>query len=335
MIKIRTRKSLRPSVVNVAVHPSQFPERIQNELIQGLRRRRIPPKIHYQSYKQSQKWLVLHNAWSPSRTTSDCAAIYQRSFTGAGELVARSRVRVIGLGCGAGQKEAGLLAALSSRGLKLSFTPCDVSLALLLRATAEARRAVKGIPCSPLLCDVATAADLPETLVRLEEGEGSRIITFFGMLPNFEPDNIAARLAAVARRGDVLLVSANLAPGADYAAGMRRILPGYDNAETRDWLMTFLLDLGIEPGDGELRIQIEEARALQRIVADFHFVRDRTLAVYGERVQFRAGEPLRLFFSWRYTPEKCERLLKSHRLALERQWIAKSGEEGVFACRKI
>jgi uncharacterized SAM-dependent methyltransferase len=218
--------------------------------------------------------------------------------------------------------------------VELCFTPCDASLALLLTAASEARRAVKGIPCSPLLCDVAAADDLAQTLSRLGHGEGSRIFTFFGMLPNFELGRIV-RLASAARRGDILLVSANLAPGPDYAEGMRRILPGYDNMETRNWLMTLLLDLGIEPGDGEMRIHIEKARGLQRIAADFHFVRNRTLAVYGERVQFRRGEPLRLFFSWRHTPENCERLLKSHRLAVEDRWIAKSGEEGVFACRKI
>jgi L-histidine Nalpha-methyltransferase len=332
MIRKKRRPSL--STISVAVHPSQFPESIQNELIQGLRQRRIAPKFHYQSYKQSQKWLVLHNAWSPSRTDSDCAAIYDRSFAAAAGLIAERRVRVIGLGCGGGQKEARLLATLAAQPRALSYTPCDVSLALVLSASEEARQAVEGVSCRPLLCDLAVAEDLPEALARLEEGGAPRIITFFGMIPNFEPDNIAHRLAALVRMDDILLVSANLAPGPDYAAGVRRILPGYDNAETRDWLMTFVLDLGIEPGEGALRIQIEEAQWLRRIVADFHFARDRALTIYGERVEFRAGEPLRLFFSYRYTPEKCERLLESQGLKLVGQWITKSGEEGVFACQR-
>jgi uncharacterized SAM-dependent methyltransferase len=224
---------------------------------------------------------------------------------------------------------------LAEQGRGLSYTPCDVSLALVLTATEEAGRAVEGVPCNPLLCDLATADDLSAVLDRLEEGRTPRIITFFGMIPNFEPDNITPRLAALVRPGDVLLVSANLAPGPDYAAGVRRILPGYDNAETRDWLLTFLFDLGIEPPDGELRIDIEEEQALQRIVADFHFLRDRALMIYGERLEFRAGEPLRLFFSYRYTPEKCERLLNAQGLKLEGRWLAKSGEEGVFACRRV
>ena len=72
------------------------------------------------------------------------------------------------------------------------------------------------------------------------------------MIPNFEPQVILPRLAGMIRPEDYLLLSANLAPGADYAAGVQRILPLYDNTLTREWLMTFLLDLGVEMGLGFL-----------------------------------------------------------------------------------
>jgi hypothetical protein len=38
---------------------------------------------------------------------------------------------------------------------------------------------------------------------------------------------------------------------------MKKILPQYDNPPTRDWLMTFLLDLGVEKNDGKLKFAIE------------------------------------------------------------------------------
>ena len=41
---------------------------------------------------------------------------------------------------------------------------------------------------------------------------------------------------------------------------------------TRDWLMTFLLDLGIERRDGKLKFEIEDGGSdLKRIVARFPF----------------------------------------------------------------
>jgi L-histidine Nalpha-methyltransferase len=320
--------------VSVAVHPSQFPGAVQRELIEGLRQRRIPPKFHYLSYKQSEKWLALHNAWSPSRTDLDCATIYDRSFVAATSMVQGEHVRVVGLGCGSGQKEARLMTQLAEQGKKVSFTACDVSLALVLTAREEASRSVKDARVDPLLCDLAAAGDLGDTLTEIDGGETPRIITFFGMIPNLEPDAAIPRLAALARPEDVLLVSANLAPGADYEAGMRRILPGYANTETRDWLLTFIFDIGIEPGDDAFRIGIEDAKGLKRIVADYRFSRDRVVTIHGERIEFRAGESLRLFFSYRYTPEKCEGLFASHGLKPAGQWITKSGEEVVFAWKQ-
>ena len=108
-------------------------------------------------------------------------------------------------------------------------------------------------------------------------------MTFFGMIPNFDPENIMPRLAALVRPGDILLFSAKSRAGPRIMGmGVRRILPGYDNPETRDWLLTFLFDLGIEPEDGALQIHIEDAQGLKRIAADFHFLRARALTIDGE-----------------------------------------------------
>ena len=116
---------------------------------------------------------------------------------------------------------------------------------------------------------------------------------------------------------------------------MKKILPQYDNPLTRDWLMTFLLDLGVERNDGELRFKIEDGqRGLKRIVAGFHFLRARRIEVENEAFAFRAGEAIRLFFSYRYTPERVRKLLGRHGLEVCEQWITQSEEEGVFLCRK-
>jgi hypothetical protein len=186
------------------------------------------------------------------------------------------------------------------------------------------------------------AAEAPPVTVKLApdastRSDAARLITFFGMIPNFEPQNILPRLAALVRPADYLLFSANLAPGADYAAGVQSILPLYDNALTRDWLMTFLLDLGVEANDGALRFAIEDDPAgsgLKRVTVCFRFARRREIRVDEQQFQFPAGESIRLFFSWRHTPMLVRKLLGQQGLEVLDQWITKSGEEGVFlVCR--
>ena len=130
-----------------------------------------------------------------------------------------------------------------------------------------------------------------------------------------------------------MLFSANLAPGADYAAGMKKILPQYDNSSTRDWLMTFLYDLGVERRDGDLRFAVENGRfGLKRVAARFHFRRLRRIKIEDEEFVFRRGENIRLFFSYRYTPDRVRKILARYRLQVRDQWMTKSDEEGVFLC---
>ena len=154
------------------------------------------------------------------------------------------------------------------------------------------------------------------------------------MIPNFEPQIILPKLASLVRPKDFLLFSANLAPGKNYAIGVKKVLPQYDNPPTRDWLMTFLLDLGVERNDGDLGFKIEDdpATDLKRIVACFHFTRSRRIEVDGETFYFRAGETIRLFFSYRYTPERVRKVLARYGLEVCGQWIAQVRGGGCFSC---
>jgi len=108
-------------------------------------------------------------------------------------------------------------------------------------------------------------------------------------------------------------------------------LPQYDNPLTGDWLMTFLLDLGVQRRDGDLRFAIENGRfGLKRVAARFHFRRPRRLEIESETFNFKRGDLIHLFFSYRYTPERVRTLLDRHGLEVLQQWVTKSGEEGVF-----
>src|SRR5436853_2452893 len=102
--------------VNVAIDASQFPERVRQDLLISIRTRQVNHKFHYDSVKQTQKWLALHQAYSPSRTDDNCAATYDLSFAGAAKRIDQEAVHLIGLGCGGGQKDTRLLRLLKGNG---------------------------------------------------------------------------------------------------------------------------------------------------------------------------------------------------------------------------
>ena len=145
------------SLVQVAIHASQFPENVRRDLLESLRTRRVNHKFHYDSVKQTQQWLALHQAYSPSRTDADCAATYDRSFAAVAARVESPRVQLIGLGCGGGQKDTRLLKLLRGSGRSIFYTPSDVSTAMVLEARQTAIAVVPGENCFPLVCDLASA----------------------------------------------------------------------------------------------------------------------------------------------------------------------------------
>ena len=326
-----------PHCAQVLIHPSQSPEAVRGALLESLRTRRVNHKFHYDSYKQTEKWLALHQAFSPSRTDPDCEAIYDRSFDQVAGSFAGSSVHLVGLGCGGGQKDTRLLKRLHRTGKQVADTPLDVSTAMVLVARQAAIAVLDDEACFPVVCDLGLAEDLEPLLDPQAPPNSQRLVTCFGMIPNFEPSVILSRLADLIRPGDTLLFSANLAPGPDYHQGMERILPLYDNHLTREWLSTFLWDLGFERGDGRLDFSVESdptGSVLQRVAATFFCERARTLTVHGELFEFLPGDRIGLFFSYRHTPELVRDLLELRGLKVAQQWITRSGEEGVFLVRK-
>jgi uncharacterized SAM-dependent methyltransferase len=331
------------STVNVAIHASQFPDHVTRDLLQSLRARQVNHKFLYESYKQSQKWLAVHQAHSPWRTDPNVVATYDSSFAGVAGRLQALAIHVVGLGSGDGQKDVRLLNLLDHAGKELSYFPVDISLALILRAQKAASDALDAgrspfgtSHLSGLICDLAAADNLKTMLDRQTSAGAARLLTFFGMMPNFEPSMILPKIRALLRPQDFVLLSANLAPGADYQAGVQRILPQYDNVLTRDWLLTFLLDLGMEPKDGKIEWFVEATEDngdLLRVTAGYRFSRSRVLKVAEETFAFRPGEMIRLFFSYRYTPSRLRTMLAKHRFQVEEDWITASQEEGVFLCR--
>jgi uncharacterized SAM-dependent methyltransferase len=326
-----------PDLARVTIHSSQFPEQVRRDLQNCLRQRQVNHKFHYDTVKQAQKWLALHERYSPSRNDPDCRAVYERSFEAFCQRLQTNSAHLVGLGCGGGQKDCRLLQLLARKCRELYYTPLDVSTALVLIARQVALSIVPERNCFPIVCDIGSADDLPETLEALGSSATLRIFTFFGMIPNFESQHILPKLASLIGPSDTLLFSANLAPGPDYSAGIEKIFPLYDNALTRDWLMSFLLDCGIETNDGNLKFSVEHdpsGYGLKRIAAHFHFSTNREIEIAHEKFRFAPGDSIRLFFSYRHTPAMIRSLLDRYALNVCGEWVTQSQEEGVFLVRR-
>jgi len=323
----------------IYIHPSQFPDQVYQDYLASFFSQQINHKFHYDSVKQSQKWLNIHETFSPARQDQSCIDAYAKCFQKTAEVLAEDSLslNLIGLGSGGGEKDKLLVSHISQTNRALTYYPVDVSSSLSIISAQKIREAFPDVDVQPIVCDLLQSDDLI-LLIDEPEKELKNIITFFGMIPNFTPDEILPILSNFLGKGDLLLFSANLAPGSDYLQGIEKIFPQYNNELTKEWLITILLDAGVEREDGTIKFTIEDdghKQNFHRIAANFELAKDVSLKLDNEIIEWKSGDKIRLFFSYRYTTTMIKELLSTYGISILDYWEGANQEEGVYLCQKV
>jgi len=319
--------------VPVHIHPSQFPEAVSRQLADSLEKKRLLPKFHYASYRQAQRWLDLHQAYSPSRKDPGCQDMYDRIFQEAAHELAGKPVQLIGLGCGGGMKDLQLAKALAAQKCPLRYIPCDVSPALALTGRRVMTELLAPEAIRPLVADLLESGDLTGFWNEGAAPEEVRLFSFLGMIPNFPPIEILAILKSWMRPQDRLILSANLLPSDDEEESFATILPQYDNDLTRRWLTTAMDDLDIPEDHYTVIFSVKPSEAdpvLKKIVAEAVFSTATEVRYEGQQYFFQPEDSFELFYSNRYRPGLVEKHGRQAGLDFYRRQLVASGEEGVW-----
>ena len=335
--------------LEVIIDPSQHPETVRRQLLDGLSRREVPAKFLYETRVQAAKWIAVHHAFSPAcRDDSEVRSIYREVCERVAGDLNGSPVDVVGLGCGSGHKEAALVQALcrgsdpesGGRPAEVRYVPADVSLSLVQSAVQALEGRVGSLERNrvrPWVIDFVHAglAEIADCCADFLRDDAVRVVTFFGMLPNL-PQPALAGLALGLRPGDVLILSANLIREDLNPEALAAVLAQYDNPPTADWLWAFMESLGVNRGQGAIRFAVESnfgPLGWVRVRADFVANQDLRLSVEGEIVDLQTGEPLTIFISHRQTPSQMLALFESVNLELVEGWISEQEGEGVYYAR--
>ncbi len=325
----------------VYVHPSQFPDEVFQDYLASFSSKKINHKFHYDSVKQSQKWLKIHETFSPARQDEDCIDTYAKCFQKTAEILDNNssslnlNLNLIGLACGGGEKDKLLVSHLFNRQRALTYYPVDVSLSLAIISAHKVGGAFNNLQIQPIVCDLLQSDDL---ISLIDNQDKRNIITFFGVIHNFVPEEILPILSNFLSEGDLLLFSANLAPGSDYQQGVQKVFPQYNNELTKEWLMTVLLDAGVERKDGNIKFTIEDDgqdSQFKRIAAYFELENDVSFTLSNQLIEWKNGDKVRLFFSYRYTSSRIQEVLKNYAINVVAYWEGANQEEGVYLCQKV
>jgi uncharacterized SAM-dependent methyltransferase len=322
---------------NVCVHESASPESTRRRLVAALKDHRIDPVLLYSGLRQASRWIALHKAVSPAQLDPDCVAIYDRAFTHIAQQATANVLHVVSLGCGDGAKDVNCLRLIRKAEKTVIYTPCDLSLEMVLTAYENATSALRGLQSNPFLCEVGACSTLPASLKSFDPAGTDRIVLFLGTIHNYDPQKILRSLLYVLRSQDRLLIGANLASAVRYEETLKTILLQYDNAPTRLWLFGALSELGLDEKDGDLLFELKPTpnqTQLKTIEVDFVFRQKKNIRLFDEEFSFDAGDKLKVFTSTRFTKASLLSVFESAGLRLEAEWIAQTEEEGLFLCRR-
>ena len=306
----------------ITIHPSMASINLDDVLAASLQANRLDPKLLYVTPRQAALWREVSLKHSPIHSNPEFTRIYREAFARTAEEMRAGKIHLVGLGPGTGLKEAELATRLLSHGREVRFTAIDVSRNLV----EEASKRVARIGASTerhLVCDLAELEYIKGWL-DVEGWKSPRLFTFFGLVPNLEPDFVAQLLRQLLRPGDVLLASVHLAPvseGVSVEAAMEKILPQYNNAETLAWLRAAM-------DEWKLDALMEGEQVILETGGKIPCIRGLASWLTSETA------PFQLFFSLRYTPELFAELLRSSGVAGEMLAITACREEAIWAVRR-
>jgi hypothetical protein len=321
-----------PIWVHSSVRAGPQKERRKSSLLQGA----IDHLFHYQGVHQSQLWLEVHRKHAPLTAERSFEDIFRGISTQTALALRGKPVHVIGLGPGGGEKEAWLLEALRDAGCPLRYTPVDAGLELALLSCEAATPFLKTAPL-PLVGDLSLLEELPAWLERYPQEE-TRVYTAFGLTPNFLPSWLFKCIASILRPHDVLLLSANLAPVDDareiqqdaYRTACDRVLPQYDNPETRRWLGQVLQDWGIAERLSTPKFEVQNFENILGFRLQCEWLSETRFEWEDAPFHALAGQPLQLFFSLRYTPTRLASTLQKFDLEARESFLTPCRQEGVW-----
>ena len=268
----------------------------------------LPASALYSHPSLGRLWKKVHLSCSPFLHRAELQRLHCLPSTRIRKHFGRQSYSLLALGCADGSKESLLLKKLPK---PISLLALDTNLSL-------ARRAARRLPAfqkSAHRADLTSSLSLQFLWSRLSPHP--TLITLFGVLPNLNPLPLLRSIRRLMKKDDLLLFSANLAPGQSSHTGALRILPQYDNRPTRNWLEAAILRYRPKLPKGHLEFGV------------FPDPKQKTLARIEARwISLRKIHTV--FSSRRPTSSQVEAWIRSAYMRKLERYLDSIGEEGLW-----
>jgi dimethylhistidine N-methyltransferase len=252
----------------------------------------------------------------PTRTE---AFILQEQAADIISEAGEGRIALVEFGSGSSTKTKILIKEILARQGTLHYFPIDISLSVLIEASARLEKEFSGLKVRQVHSDYAAGID------HIEKAEGRKIILFLGSsIGNFEPAGALAFLSDVAGRmqeSDLLLVGFDLQKDAQTLNNAYNDKKGVTARFNKNVLARINRELG-----GEFDLSGFDHKAVydeKKGRIEMHLVsrKDQDVRVkHAGRFHFARGESIHTESSYKYTTDQIEELAQKAGLEARRHF---------------
>ncbi|MCI0614925.1 L-histidine N(alpha)-methyltransferase [bacterium] len=294
---------------------------LADEFVQAFTFRNLPEKFFYWFPLSVKAWLDL------------CQDGEYRNFVRSFHLIKShaqeiatylpSKVDVVSLGSGQGNKDIALLKAILKSGRIPYYRPIDSSQALLEMACQEAIDA--NIKFHAIKADILTQLSF------LDQTSQPRLYLLLGnTLGAFSPVEFCTELQKLLSSSDFLLVDGEIHSS--------DTVSGYDNPVNRRFAFSPLASIGITELDGQLHFEMQQDKVhagLFYLAKYFRASRNLSLNVAGYKIQITEGDRLEMNHSCKYDHDTFLDILTETGFEIIREYLSQDGKFIMALVRKL
>lgn len=286
-----------------------------DDFVQSLKNRRLDERFFYWLPLSVRAWIALCSDGEYRNYIRSRSLISNSADDIAG--FATDAAEVVSLGSGQGDKDLFVLDSLKRSGTAPSYTPVDSSQALLEMACSTALTAgfeTKGIKSD--LLDPGMVASLTASRT------GRRLLMMLGnTMGAFDPQRVAATVAAMLNPGELWLVDGELYSG-------KETMAGYDNPINRRFAWGPLNSIGLDESHGEIMFEDgsdSHGQSLHKVEKYFIARTGLAMSVGGEELKMEEGEKISMNHSIKYTHDSFIGILAANGLRAVWEGISDDG----------
>lgn len=304
-------------------------EELEERFYENLKRHKLPDYLLYLGAAGVKNWLTLDRS-EKFTVAAQLTELLRESMPSLGQLIPPG-LNVVSIGVGSGEKERIILEELIRKG-DLVYYPVDISTQMVDTA-------------------LETVRDLPvETIGLVGFFDDMHVLKRFWRFPillcmlgnnfcNYEPDYVLNTAYENLHEDDLFLFDCHLFPTTENKESIRREIEAvYRSRENVSFNIDPLLRCGVDPENVEFQLDLLPTQtawgSVYRTHKRLHIREDTSITCGSGTVNFRAGDTIPLGFTYKYTADQVEALLKAYQFTVLTMFLSSDRSNLLALTRK-